>query len=229
MARVPRIDVAGIPQHVIQRGNNRTACFFADHDYFYYLQSLRQAAQKCSCCIHAYVLMTNHVHLLVTGSESRAIGRMMQSLGRLYVRYVNNRYKRTGTLWEGRFKSSLIDSDRYLLTCYRYIELNPVRAGLVQTPSAYRWSSYHHNALGEVDLLVRAHKNYLALGLTNRTRRAAYRRLFEQGVDDVDVESIRLHVNQGKVLGSQIFVDRIAGILNRRVSFARAGRPKKVL
>ncbi len=131
MARLPRIDVPNLPQHIIQRGNNRTACFFHDDDYRFYLQSLRHAAQKYACQVHAYVLMTNHVHLLMTAMEAGSISALMQSLGRRYVRYVNQTYQRTGTLWEGRFKSSIIESEQYFLTCSRYIEWNPVRAGLV--------------------------------------------------------------------------------------------------
>ena len=146
MARQPRIDLKGVPQHLIQRGNNRLACFFDDNDRYRYLEWLAVAAAKYGGAVHAYVLMTNHVHLLATGHEKGALGRMMQSLGRRYVRYVNSRYRRSGTLWEGRYKSSLVDSDQYLLTCYRYIELNPVRAFLVTTPGDYRWSSFNCNA-----------------------------------------------------------------------------------
>ncbi len=128
MARLPRLDMPGVPQHVIQRGNNRTACFFDPADYTFYLECLGEAAQKARCAVHAYVLMTNHVHLLVTAEVPGGLSLMMQSLGRRYVRYVNRLYGRTGTLWEGRFKSSLVESERYFLTCSRYIELNPVRA-----------------------------------------------------------------------------------------------------
>jgi len=229
MARLPRIDLAGVPQHIVQRGNNRQACFFANVDCRYYLDSLRQAAEKYDCLVHAYVLMTNHVHLLATGAELGALGRMMQSLGRRYVRYVNSAHRRTGTLWEGRFKSSLIDSERYLLTCYRYIELNPVRASMVGGPGDYRWSSFNHNARGLEDDVITAHGCYLSMGNSDVERQSAYLGLFRNAIDDEDIEAIRSHVNQGKVLGSERFRNRIAADLNRRVSLARPGRPRKVL
>jgi putative transposase len=149
MARKPRIALAGYAQHVVQRGNNRQATFFAEADYRYYLDCLAEASAKYDCALHAYVLMTNHVHLLVTPNQTDGIARMMQSVGRRYVQYVNYCNKRSGTLWEGRYKASLVQSERYLLVCSRYIELNPVRAGMVTRPEAYRWSSYRANALGE--------------------------------------------------------------------------------
>ena len=145
MARKPRFNLPGVPQHVIQRGNNREPCFYGDGDYQRYLGDLREAADRNDCRLHAYVLMTNHVHLLVTPMAEHGVTHLMQDLGRKYVRYINHNYQRTGTLWEGRYKSSLIDSEAYLLVCMRYIELNPVRAGMVQHPGEYRWSSYNGN------------------------------------------------------------------------------------
>lgn len=144
MPRPPRPDLPGVPQHVIQRGNDRQACFFQPNDYLTYLTLLYEASQRHGCAIHAYVLMTNHVHLLVTPGEARAVSCMMQTLGRNYVAHVNVRYRRTGTLWEGRYKSCLVDSQNYVLACYRYIELNPVRAGMVGTAAEYQWSSHHY-------------------------------------------------------------------------------------
>ena len=141
-----RVVAPGYPQHVIHRGNNRQDIFFADGDFERYLAWLGDAARRHDCAIHAYVLMTNHIHLLVTPSGADDMARMMQSVGRRYSGDVNARYGRTGTLWEGRYRSCVVDSDRYLFTCARYIELNPVRAGLVRHPAGYRWSSYHHNA-----------------------------------------------------------------------------------
>ena len=148
MARLQRIVVPGQALHIVQRGNNRQAVFFAEEDYLFYLDSLGRAAENTGCQIHAYVLMSNHVHLLVTPQSEEGPSRLMQSVGRSYVRYVNAAYRRSGTLWEGRFKSALIDSERYLLVCSRYIELNPVRARMVERPDDYRWSSYRANALG---------------------------------------------------------------------------------
>ena len=157
MPRKPRFNLIGIPQHVIQRGNNREPCFYAEQDYRRYLNDLREVAKKYRCRIHAYVLMTNHVHTLVTPMMEYGISQMMQALGRRYVYYINKTYKRTGTLWEGRYKASLIDSDAYLLTCMRYIELNPIRANMVSHPGEYRWSSYQANAQNGDDPLLDNH------------------------------------------------------------------------
>ena len=151
MARQPRIYVQGVPQHLIQRGNNRQPCFFTNADRNLYLRWLSQAASKYGAEIHAYVLMNNHVHLLITGTEEGALGRVMQSLGRRYVRYVNKTYDRSGTLWEGRYRSNIVESDRYVLACYRYIELNPVRAGIVDNPDEYGWSSFGFNGEGNTE------------------------------------------------------------------------------
>lgn len=156
MARLHRLSPAGIPQHVIQRGNNRQACFNSDEDFAAYAYWLKEYADKYQVQIHAWVFMTNHVHLLVTPIKESAVSQMMQSLGRCYVRYYNKTYQRSGTLWEGRFKSCLIESSGYLLQCYRYIELNPVRALMVSDPSEYRWSSYRSNGLGVYTLLIMA-------------------------------------------------------------------------
>jgi len=160
MARQPRLNLPGILQHLVQRGNDRQACFAAETDYLRYLQELREASANHDCAIHAYVLMTNYVHLLVTPATTGAISRMMQAVGRRYVGSFNARYRRTGTLWEGRFKAAPVDTDRYLLTCYRDIELNPVRAHMTDDPSTYPWSSYHHNALGQHTPLVTPHVQY---------------------------------------------------------------------
>jgi len=148
MARHPRFILPGQPQHVIQRGNNRDVIFVADEDYQFYREKLAEACERFDCDLHAYVLMTNHVHLLMTPNTEDGIGKVMQSVGRYYVQYFNYQYRRTGTLWEGRYKATLLDSESYLLTCYRYIELNPVRAAMIEHPSQYRWSSYHFNARG---------------------------------------------------------------------------------
>ena len=164
MARLPRIDLPGQPQHVIQCGNNRSVIFVADEDYQFYLEKLNAACQKYECDLHAYVLMTNHVHLLITPHHIGAIGKLMQMLGRYYVQCFNHQYQRTGTLWEGRYKATLLDSDQYLLVCSRYIELNPVRANMVSHPSDYPWSSYAFNALGKENALLTPHPLYLALG-----------------------------------------------------------------
>jgi putative transposase len=154
MARKPRFTLPGYPQHIIQRGNNRSVIFGDDADRLFYLDKLKAACECFECHIHAYILMTNHVHLLMTPETVTGISKTMQSLGRSYVQYFNWRYQRTGTLWEGRYKASVLDTECYLLTCYRYIEMNPVRAGMVDHPQDYRWSSHACNAAGHTDPLV---------------------------------------------------------------------------
>ncbi len=228
MPRQIRYNLPGIPQHVIQRGNNRQATFFADEDYMRYLSDLKSACDQHQCDVHAYVLMTNHVHLLMTPHKGDGIAKTMQSLGRRYVVYINQTYRRTGTLWEGRYKAALVDSERYLLTCYRYIELNPVRAeGMVEHPGGYRWSSYRANALGETDVLIKPHPQYLALGDTSQIRQTEYRALFDTHIDGHSLAVIRESLNQCRVLGSESFKDQIEHALARRVRPGKAGRPRK--
>jgi putative transposase len=183
--------------HIIQRGNNRSACFSDDADRERYLAALRHASERARCAIHAYVLMSNHSHLLVTADEASSPSRMMQSLGGKYVRYFNKRYGRTGTLWEGRYRASLIDSDRYFLVCSRYIEMNPVRAGIAREPAEYRWSSFRSNADGEPDALVRPHPLYLSLGRWSAARRDAYRALFQAPLAWPTLDAIRRATNSG--------------------------------
>lgn len=227
MARAPRIDVAGVAQHVIQRGVNRTVCFRDDLDREFYLLGLRECAESSDCRVHAYVLMTNHVHLLVTGEDVGSVSAMMHALGTRYVRRFNDRHQRTGTLWEGRFKSSLVESESYLLTCYRYIEMNPVRARMVARPQAYPWSSVHTNALGYWNPLIHPHPVYRALGRDRKTRLAAYRALIEESLEPDTITSIRAHLNQGKPLGRSPFRRQIQDLVGRRVDYAPRGRPRK--
>jgi putative transposase len=226
MARKPRFNMPGIPQHVIQRGNNREPCFYAQDDYYRYLYDLEDAAKNNNCAIHAYVLMTNHVHLLVTPFGNHGVSHMMQDLGRKYVRYINHAYKRSGTLWEGRFKASLIDSEKYLFTCMRYIELNPVRASMVNHPGEYRWSSYGFNATGKADTLVIKHVLYERLGSISEEQQYAYRELFQNHLDKDEVHSIRDALNQELVLGRDDFKDKIAEMTNRQVEPAPMGRSR---
>ena len=200
MSRKPRVSIVGVPQHVIQRGNNRQAIFDNDEDRQAYITWLKDAADKFNVAIHAWVLMTNHVHLLCTPQAPAAISLMMQSLGRRYVQYFNRRYERTGTLWEGRFKSSLVQSEMYLLEVYRYIELNPVRAGMVADPADYPWSSYISNALGKETSLLNFHPLYLSLGAPTQQRQAHYRALFKKKIEGKLLEDIRKTANTGKVL-----------------------------
>lgn len=226
MPRLPRPDFPGIAQHIVQRGNDRLPCFFAEADYRRYLTHLREAALAHDCAIHAYILMTNHVHLLVTPQAPGQVSRMMQSLGRRYVGYINATYHRTGTLWEGRYKACLVDSERYALTCHRYIELNPVRAAMVDSPAAYRWSSYHRNASGADDPLLTAHRSYIALGNGPQERQRAYRDLFREAISEERLGEIRAYLQQQRVLGSPRFQAHIEAMLGRRATIRPRGRPK---
>ncbi|MBT3348363.1 MAG: transposase [Thiotrichales bacterium] len=227
MARLKRITPAGIPQHIIQRGNNKRVCFTSDADMKAYLKWLKDFSDKYSVSIHAWVLMTNHIHILCTPKTDNGIGKMMQSLGRMYVGYFNHTYQRTGTLWEGRYKSSIIQSERYLLAVYRYIELNPVRADMVISPSEYSWSSYNFNALGIVNDLITPHQEYLALGDSASERNAAYIELFKIEVDGELLNNIGGSINKGLALGSDAFIKEIEALTKVRVSSRKAGRPKK--
>jgi putative transposase len=227
MARRRRMDLPGYPQHIIIRGNNRQTIFIADEDYHYYLEKLQEASERHNCAIHAYVLMSNHVHLLITPQQAGSIGKVMQSVGRCYVQYFNYSYQRTGTLWEGRYKSILIDSDRYALTCYRYIELNPVRAGMVNSPADYLWTSYHHNALGHEDLLITPHSLYLALSDELETRQSRYRDLFKTAVDAKQLEEIRSCTNKGWALGSERFKQEAEAMLNLRLTPKQRGGDRR--
>jgi putative transposase len=174
MPRRARLSVPGIPWHIIQRGNNRSVCFYAEEDYRRYLDELTELAARFGCAVHAYVLMTNHVHLLLTPAKADSAGLLMKHLGQRYVQYVNKSYRRSGTLWEGRFRSCLTQSEDYVLACYRYIELNPVRAAMVRHPRDYRWSSFHANGNGRTDALLVPHEQYLRLGRTADARRDGY-------------------------------------------------------
>jgi len=183
MPRTARLELPGVPLHVVQRGNNRAPCFLNDIDRRFYLKCLSEAALRRACAIHAYVLMTNHVHLLVTPQERGAAGAMMQDLGRRYVRVFNTLHGRTGTLWEGRFKSSLVDSESYLLTCQRYIDLNPVRAGITARAAAYPWSSHLHYTTGKPDRMIVEHDVFLRIGRDPGERQAAYADLCTHPID----------------------------------------------
>jgi len=229
MARLLRVSPVGVPQHIVQRGNNRQLCFTGEADMKAYLNWLKEFSKKYNVDVHAWVLMTNHVHLLCTPQEEDAISRMMQSIGRMYVRYYNNTYQRSGTLWEGRFKSNLVQSERYLLELYRYIELNPVRADMVADPGEYSWSSYACNALGIKTELQTPHPEYLSLGKAKEERLENYRALFKAHVNAELLKEIRESVNKGLALGGERFAAQIEALTDRRVTPGKAGRPKKVI
>jgi putative transposase len=199
MPRRPRILQPDFPLHIVQRGINREPCFFAEEDYQCYLHWLEEAARDCGCAVHAYALMTNHVHVLLTPSRPGAPARLMQSLGRRYVQYVNRQYRRTGSLWEGRYKSSVLEAESYLLACMRYIELNPVRAAMVADPGGYRWSSYRANGLGQTDAWLTPHPLYLGLDIEPASRCSAYRALFRPQLDaDAICARLGIRRNTGK-------------------------------
>ncbi|MDQ6968295.1 MAG: transposase [Mariprofundaceae bacterium] len=227
MSRQPRFILPGQPQHVIQRGNNRDVIFTSDEDYKFYLEKLAAACTRFDCKLHAYVLMTNHVHLLMTPESKDGIGKVMQSIGRYYVQYFNYQYKRTGTLWEGRYKATLLDSENYLLTCYRYIEMNPVRAAMVDHPSEYPWSSYRCNAVGELNNLITAHELYLALGDNQQERGKFYRGLFDSQIEARELNEIRDATNKSWVLGTSRFKDRIEALTARQVAPKGKGGDRK--
>jgi putative transposase len=227
MPRRPRIIISGIPLHIIQRGNNRQACFFADDDYSFYLDWLQEYSFRSGCAVHAYAIMTNHVHLLLTPKNKESAGNLMKNLGQRYVQYINRTYKRSGTLWEGRFRSSVIQQDAYLLTCQRYIEMNPVRAGMVNHPGEYKWSSYQTNGQGHPSALITCHSIYHDLGVDAAERTAAYRELFRHELEPREVDRIRKATNGNFALGSSRFQEEISSMLGRRVVPGRAGRPRK--
>lgn len=219
MPRRARIIVPGIPVHAIQRGNNRSACFVEDEDRNFFLHHLERLAEEEGCDVHAYCLMTNHVHLLLTPAREESCAKLFRRLGLLHTQYTNRKYGRSGTLWEGRFRSCLVQSDFYLLTCYRYIELNPVRAGIVSDPAAYPWSSHRVNAEGDPSGLIEPHAEYLRLG------RSQYRSLFAGQIEPALVREIRSTTNSGYALGAEAFKRKMAEVLGRRVSKGSPGRP----
>ncbi len=223
----PRIHLDGVPLNIVQRGHDREPCFLGEEDYYAYLSWLGEALERERCALHAHVLMTNHVHLLVTPVGADSIPRLIIAIGRRYVQYINTTYRRTGTLWDSRYKSSLIQADTYLLSCQRYIELNRVRADMADDPARYRWSSYRHNALGQSNPLVSAHPVYVALGVDAKTRQAAYRSLFRPELDNEAISDIRLALSQNQPLGNSRFYAKVEGMTGQRREPKRRGRPRK--
>lgn len=227
MPRRSRLIAPGVPLHIIQRGNNRQACFFADEDYRHYLEWLQEYAKDAECLVHALVLMTNHVHLLVTPCLQESAGTLMKRLGQRYVQYINRTYKRSGTLWEGRFRSSIVQQERYFFTCQRYIELNPVRAGMVNHPEDYPWSSYRINGLGSKTDFITPHSLYLGLGNTEAERQMAYRELFRNDLELDEIEEIRKATNGNFALGTERFSEEMSEMLGCRVTPGKVGRPRR--
>jgi len=227
MSRRPRIAAAGHPMHVILRGINRAAVFFDDDDRRFFLKCLAAAAEEASVAVHAYVLMTNHVHLLMTAAEDDGVSAVMKRVAQRYVQYANRTYDRTGSLFEGRFRSTLMEATPYLLACQRYIEQNPVRASVVAAPGDYPWSSYAANALGRADPLITPHALYRKLARSKAERYDAYRQLVEEALSTEMLQSLRESTNGGFVLGSAPFQRKIANIVGQRTWKESPGRPRK--
>ncbi len=218
MARLPRICPPGIPKHIIQRGNNRQACFGSEEDFAAYAHWMHDFSNKHHVDIHTWGFMTNHVHLLVSPSTNEGVSRMMQEVGRHYVRYFNHTYRRTSTLWGGRFKSCVVDAENYLLSCQRYIELNQARANMVDKPADYLWSSYHSNGLGNPSTLWTPHEIYLSLGKLASERLTAYRQLFKSLIDEATLKTICDSVNKGLAFVNDRFKREIEHLTGRRVT-----------
>ena len=229
MARLPRLTLPGFAHHIIQRGNNRQPIFVAAADYQMMLDLLEENSNKFEVAIHAYVLMGNHFHLLATPQTAQGLAQMMQAVGRRYVRYFNDRQSRTGTLWEGRFKSTLIQSERYLLACMAYIDLNPVRAGMVANAGDYPWSSFAHFLGRRTDRLISPHPLFWELGNTPFAREAAYAQLVQEGVNAVEQAALTDATLRGWALGEPEFLVDVQKRTLRRASQALAGRPTKVV
>ncbi len=227
MARLPRLTLAGYPHHIIQRGNNRQVVFANAGDFQTFLDLLVQQASTCRVAVHAYVLMDNHFHLLVTPQTDEGVPRMMQALGRAYVRYFNDTHQRSGTLWEGRYKSTVVQSERYLLACMAYMDLNPVRAGMVAHAHAYPWSSCCHYTGTRVDKIITAHPLWWQLGNTPFAREAAYAALVQAGIDDAQQKGLTDATLGGWALGDGEFVAKLQKNTQRRVSKGQAGRPMR--
>ena len=227
MARMPRIDLPDVPQHIIVRGNNRGLIFRDDADRLIFLRYLEEALDACACDLHAYVLMDNHVHLLATAHIRGELSELMQRVGRKFARVINMRWGRTGTLFEGRFRSSLIDSEAYLLNCMAYIELNPVRAGIATAPGAFAWSSYGQNAGGSPRPPITPHPIYGSLGTQPADRGKAYRDLVNAGLGSPDIERIRASIRKCRALGSDAFCAQVEARLERTVAPREQGRPKR--
>lgn len=225
MPRKPRFFLPDIPVHAVQRGHNRAAVFFANQDYLEYLRCLKIAADDCGCQIHAYVLMTNHVHLLVTPASKQSVSLLFQSLGRHYVRYINITYRREGSLWEGRYKAHLVQSQYYFLACMRYIEMNPVRAGIVQHPASYRWSSFAANGLGASLAIIQPQSEYLALGDSPEVRQLAYRHLFEVELKADLLSLFKNSLQSGTPMGNEFFKKHLEAALGQKVGLLQQGRP----
>ena len=227
MSRQPRFALPGQPQHIVQKGNNGQSIFNSDRDCRFYLDKLFEKSIEHGLSIHAYVLMPNHTHILATPQTEKSISKVLQSLGRCYAQYYNYIHDRTGTLFEGRYRATLVDSDTYLFDCYRYIELNPVRSAMVKCPEDYLWSSHRHNALGIKDYMITPHVKYLSLAQPGSSCIEEYKELFGKTLENHIIDEITDSTNKSWVLGSQCFKKSIEATLNRRSSPKPRGGDRK--
>ena len=227
MPRRARLIVPEAPHHIIQRGHNKARVFYGREDYELYLGLLQEHAPESGCDLHAYVLMTNHVHLLLTPRARESFSRLMATVNQRYVQSVNRRKGRCGSSWQGRFRSCLVDTESYFLTCQRYIELNPVRAGMVRRPADYAWSSYSANALGLPCPMLTPHPCFLSLGELDEARRRRYRALFEAPITQDELDRIRLAAAGNRPLGDDAFLDRMEARFGIRVRRATRGPPQR--
>ena len=227
MARLPRIVIPNQPLHIMHRGNNRQDIFESEEDMIRIKEDIDYALEKSGCQLHAYVVMTNHLHLLITPESKEQLAVFMQAMASKYVRYFNAKHQRTGTIWEGRYKSCLVDSEQYLFTLYKYIEMNPIKANMVETSTDYPWSSYAHNALGQTDALISEHSLYLELGRDIETRCESYKALFD-GLDLAKQNAgITQATERGEAYGSDVFHQRIEKIISRPTRLAAHGGDRK--
>ena len=220
-----RFSLIGVPQHIVQRSHNLEACFLADEDYLFYLRCLKEAARSHACRVHAYVLMPNHMHLLATPRTRGGFTGMLQTVRDRYAQHIRHAYRRSNALWDGRYQASLVQPDRYLLDCYRYIEFHAVRAGIAKHPANYRWSSHAHHALGVADELITEHAKYRNLGADAGERRQAYRELSRDPLEPAVFDAIGAALNEEGVLGDEQFRQQIEIAQKRRLSPGEAGQP----
>ncbi len=226
MPRRPRMYLPDMPYHVVQRGNNRQPCFIEREDYQYYLELWRKMSRRYGVCVHGYCLMTNHIHFLVTPVQKTSVSNTMKVVGSCYAQYINKKYNRTGTLWEGRHRPSLVQTDKYFLTCMRYIELNPVRAGMVAQPEDYPWSSYGVNALGQPSWLT-PHDVYLGLGKDTAARNHSYRDLFKLAISKADLHRIRKAAFYCQPVADDPFKRSLEDQFGIKPGYSQRGRPRK--
>lgn len=227
MARKPRLFAADLLYHVVQRGNNKNPIFFREKDYLIFLDILREAKSKHPCHIYAYCLMINHFHLLVKPKDKENISLLLKFLGAKYVRYINKTYNRTGTLWEGRFKCSIIDREQYFWNCLRYVDTNPIRAGLVKLPEEYTWSSCAFRVLGKYDSILDLDPWYESLGRDVLERQLRYRQFIRSNVSESECCLIRDMTRRNGIIGDDAFREKIEKVLDKKIVFRPVGRPSK--